>query len=243
MEDLTILNVDRHCDISSQLVQITHKIKLENTNASPTKTFLFTIEPDMAPHVSHVGASKDSVDLKVSKTTLQGNPNVLTYAIRLPTDLTKGKTMDIEVEVVVTHYLHPFPEEVTQKDKQFVKFIGNHYLYSPYKVVKQTTKVSLASKNVESFTKLKPSSQSDNVLTFGPYENIAPLSISECQVHYENNNPFLTITSLERTIEVSHWGNIAVEEKIEIVHTGAKLKVKSISSASFSICKLAQSFS
>lgn len=29
---------------------------------------------------------------------------------------------------------------------------------------------------------------------------------------------------MERVIELSHWGNIAVEENIEIVHTGAKLK-------------------
>ena len=27
-----------------------------------------------------------------------------------------------------------------------------------------------------------------------------------------------------RTIEVSHWGNIAVEETIDMYHTGAKLK-------------------
>jgi oligosaccharyltransferase complex subunit alpha (ribophorin I) len=80
----------------------------------------------------------------------------------------KGKTVDVEVETVYTHYIEPFPTEISQKDKQLVKYVGSHYLFSPYKVVKQTTKVTLASKNVESFTKLKPFSQSDNVLTFGP---------------------------------------------------------------------------
>jgi len=43
-------------------------------------------------------------------------------------------------------------------------------------------------------------------------------------VHYENNAPFLTITNLERVIEVSHWGNIAVEETIDLKHCGATLK-------------------
>lgn len=43
-------------------------------------------------------------------------------------------------------------------------------------------------------------------------------------IHYENNSPFLTVTRLERTIEISHWGNIAVEETIDIVHSGAELK-------------------
>lgn len=43
-------------------------------------------------------------------------------------------------------------------------------------------------------------------------------------VHYENNSPFLTVTRLERTVEVSHWGNIAVEEVVDVVHNGAVLK-------------------
>ena len=43
-------------------------------------------------------------------------------------------------------------------------------------------------------------------------------------IHYENNAPFLTITSLERVIEVSHWGNIAVEETVDLKHGGAILK-------------------
>lgn len=43
-------------------------------------------------------------------------------------------------------------------------------------------------------------------------------------LHYENHSPFLTVTRLERVIEVSHWGNIAVEETIDILHTGALLK-------------------
>lgn len=44
------------------------------------------------------------------------------------------------------------------------------------------------------------------------------------KIHFENNAPFLTISSITRTIEVSHWGNIAVEETIDLRHTGAVLK-------------------
>lgn len=44
------------------------------------------------------------------------------------------------------------------------------------------------------------------------------------KVHYENNSPFLTVTTMTRVIEVSHWGNIAVEETVDVSHTGAVLK-------------------
>ncbi len=43
-------------------------------------------------------------------------------------------------------------------------------------------------------------------------------------VHFETNVPFLAITRVERWIEVSHWGTLAIEEKIWIRHTGALLK-------------------
>ena len=47
--------------------------------------------------------------------------------------------------------------EITQREKQLVLFTGNHYVYSPYKVKSQTTKVQLPSSVVESYTKtLKP---------------------------------------------------------------------------------------
>jgi oligosaccharyltransferase complex subunit alpha (ribophorin I) len=163
--------------------------------------------------------------LKTTVVQIPGKTEALGYKIELAKELGKGQTVDLEVELVFTQHLIPFPSEITQKEKQFIKFIGNHYIYSPYNVKKQTTKVTLSSRTIESFTKLKPFSQSENTLSFGPYDNIVPFSQSELVAHYENNSPFLTITKLDRLIEVSHWGNVAVEEKIEIVHTGAKLKV------------------
>jgi oligosaccharyltransferase complex subunit alpha (ribophorin I) len=43
-------------------------------------------------------------------------------------------------------------------------------------------------------------------------------------VHFENNNAFLVVTRLERVLELSMWGNIAIEETIDVRHNGAKLK-------------------
>lgn len=47
----------------------------------------------------------------------------------------------------------------------------------------------------------------------------------EIVVHCENNTPFVVATDVVRVIEVSHWGNIAVEEAINVIHKGAELKV------------------
>merc|ERR1712080_557338 len=98
------------------------------------------------------------------------------------------------------------------------------YCYLAYPVTTQTTTVALASSNVESYTKTKPVSLSDSTITYGPYKDVAAFSSSELIVHGENNSPMLVVSSLSRVIEVSMWGNLAVEETIDVVNRGAELK-------------------
>jgi len=103
--------------------------------------------------------------------------------------------------------------------------LGNLYFYSPYVTEEQETLVQLASSNALSYTQtVKPVNKQDTHITYGPYTNIPANKREELAVHYENNSPFLTITSMIRHIELSHWGNIAIEETFDIYHSGAKLK-------------------
>ena len=67
--------------------------------------------------------------------------------------------------------------------------------------------------------------QSDSTIDYGPYDDIDAFTKDDkLVVHYEHNGPFLTVIRMERVIEVSHWGNIAVEETYHMRHTGAILK-------------------
>ena len=102
--------------------------------------------------------------------------------------------MDVTVDEVFVHAMNPFPTKITQSEKQYVLFSGNHYYYSPYKVKKQTTTVSLATSSVESHSKLKPTSLSDNAITYGPYSDVQAFSVNPMRVHFENNTPFLSVS-------------------------------------------------
>jgi len=130
----------------------------------------------------------------------------------------------LNVEAVYTKNIIPHPEQIKQNEKQLVKYSGLLYLFSPYKTVTQRTSIKLSSSNILSHTQIKPFSASANKIKYGPYENIEALSNETFFVHYENETPFMTVTHLERIIEVSHWGNIAVKENILLEHSGAKLK-------------------
>ena len=71
-------------------------------------------------------------------------------------------------------------------------------------------------------------SQTDSSITYGPYTNIEAFSenemVKKLVIHSENNNPMLVVTRLQRVLEISMWGNIAVEETIDVRHDGAALK-------------------
>ncbi|KAJ2940658.1 hypothetical protein O0L34_g14764 [Tuta absoluta] len=224
--DIKLKNVDRTIDISSQLVKISAKITLENTGSSPVKQFLLAVEPSLDKNLAFIGAKDNgNRDLRVSETSVKGKDEKAKFwRVELKDPINAGVSAVITTDAVFTKALQPYPTAITQQEDQLVKYIGNLYLYSPYQVASQKTNVVLNTKSVESFTKVKPFTQQDGTIQYGPYTAIAPFTEKELSVHYKNNSPFLTVTRLERLIEVSHWGNIAIEEVIEVEHTGAKLK-------------------
>ncbi|XP_046961692.1 dolichyl-diphosphooligosaccharide--protein glycosyltransferase subunit 1 [Vanessa cardui] len=223
--DIRIKNVDRSIDISSQLVKITSKVTLENTGKVPVKNFLLSVEGGAKNNLAFISAKDhNNKDLRLVETTVKGYDQVKFWRVELKEAINAASTAIIATESVYTKALQPFPTAITQQEDQLVKYNGNLYFYSPYNVVSQKTNVILNTKSVESFTKIKPFSQQDGTIAYGSYSNIAPFTEKELNIHYKNNSPFLTVTRLARLIEVSHWGNIAIEETVEIEHTGAKLK-------------------
>ena len=154
-----------------------------------------------------------------SASPISDRPHLGVYTIIMPA-LPVGDKCTVVVELVLAQVVLPYPREVSQNDQQLVQFLGNAYLISPYPSKSQTTTVKLPSSTIESFSRVSPTSSSDNELTYGPYADVAPYSTGKMNVHFENNGPFIVVAELERLIEVSHWGNIAVEEKIHIKHTG-----------------------
>jgi oligosaccharyltransferase complex subunit alpha (ribophorin I) len=226
--DLVVANVHRTVDLSSHLPKISSSITLENTGKTAVRSFLFLVDPTVSNHLSFIGAVVKSGDedqkLKVVQTSVASHPNEVFYRVDLTRVLDAGKQVTVDVETVYSHTLRPYPSQIAQSEKQFVQFTTSTYFPTPYKTTSQKTEVNCASKNIESYTRVKPVSASDSTITYGPFENKEPFTKGEIVIHYENNSPFLTVSEMTRLIEVSHWGNIAVEETLDMRHSGAQLK-------------------
>lgn len=224
--DLVVRNVERHIDLQSQLTKITTRVVLDNNSKDRAiQRFLFCLDGAQRKSLSYIAAHVEPGKLELKVTPIKtAEADKAFYSIELASHLAPRRTLTIEVETILTHELVPHPKQIAQQEKQLVKYTGNAYAYLPYAVTKQTTYVALPSRNIESYTKIKPVSQTGSAIAYGPFEKQPPFAYEELVVHFENNNKFLTVTKLERTIELSHWGNIAVEEHIDLLHTGALLK-------------------
>lgn len=163
-------NVECSIDLTTQLVKTQCKVTVENVAkkdlVGATYTFLLTVEQHKRLAFISV---KDALK-KELKTAEETVPEGVAFTVILNS---ASPTPVLNIETIFTKSLQPYPTQITQSERQFVRYFGNAYFYSPYKTLTQKTTVQLASKSVESYTTVKPSSQSDALITYGPYENVA----------------------------------------------------------------------
>ena len=146
------------------------------------------------------------------------------YEIELASPLSPKQKVDLVVNIALTNVISPFPKEIKQDEHQKVVYEDNAYFFTPYKVKSQITLVKLGTSAVESYTNtVKPVENKGNGIQYGPFRDVVPFTTAGVRLHYVNDRPCFVVSSVERTVEISHWGNLAVEEHYEIKHTGAKL--------------------
>lgn len=162
-------NVERSIDLTTQLVKIAYKITLENKSKKEFSgvAYTFAVPKEEREHLSYISI-RDALK-KELKTTEEKTADGSLYTVSVTSS---SPTPVLHIETVFSKSLHPYPTHITQNERQLVRYSGNAYFYSPYKTLTQKTTIQLASKSVESYTAVKPSTQSDGVITYGPYENV-----------------------------------------------------------------------
>lgn len=161
-------NVDRTIDLVSQLVKVSLKITLEHKSKKPITNYVFLVPLSECDKLSFISARDSSK--KELKTTLTRGANDCSFSMTLAGQ--SGNPV-VYIETIFSKHLEAFPTEITQAERQLVRYFGNAVFYSPFKTLSQKTTVHLASRNVESFTQVKPSAHSDTQIVYGPYENVA----------------------------------------------------------------------
>lgn len=177
-------NVERTIDLTTQLVKIQHKITLEHRTKHPfsSTAYVFAVPKDDRAGLAHLTARDGSK--KELKTTEEKTADGSLFTVLVTSS---SPTPVVHIETVYSKSLQPYPTQITQNERQLVRYFGSAYFYSPHKTISQKTTIQLASKSVESYTTVKPSSQVDGTITYGPYENIERKSTFQTPVIYRRH--------------------------------------------------------
>eukprot|EP01064_Diplonema_japonicum_P007119 TRINITY_DN14841_c0_g1_i1.p1 TRINITY_DN14841_c0_g1~~TRINITY_DN14841_c0_g1_i1.p1 ORF type:complete len:444 (+),score=132.32 TRINITY_DN14841_c0_g1_i1:54-1385(+) len=215
-------NVERKLDLSNAIVRSTTTVTAFN-NEEATDEYLFVVPESNVTRIAKLSVKVDKQEIPITETSRKGG-NVY-YTAKLKTKIANKASVTLKLRRSMVNSLRPFPPVVKQGESQFVDYNDNVYFLSPYATGKQTTTAKLASGTVESYSKVPPPViQRGDTIVFGEYKEVEPMKQGPLRVHFMNNKPFMKAVTLRRVIEVSMWGNLAVEEWYAIENHGAKLK-------------------
>lgn len=205
--------IDRIIDLSSQVVKITERIHVEDLDVGLYKIL---VEPSHRDRLAYIEATINGQVLPLVDKQ-DGSYDV---------DLTGKSPKPLTVTSVFTKLLQPYPAEITQGSRQFVLYSGSQTTLTPYQTKTITTKIKLPQgSRLESFTKATKMTTGTNKLVYGPFKDVPANNATPFSIHFENNSPFVAVTSLLRTVEVSPWAqSINIVNQVKVAHVGAKLK-------------------
>lgn len=135
-------------------------------------------------------------------------------AVQVP----KGKSVSVEVSASFTGVMAPNPKRILQEEKQMMEYEDTLYLLSPYPISSQTTTVLLpTTEAAASFSPKDKGADKDGKIVFEKLGAAKPWDATPMRAHFHHDKQFKKVVRLVREIEVSHWGNIYVEESYVIV--------------------------
>ncbi|XP_068666158.1 dolichyl-diphosphooligosaccharide--protein glycosyltransferase subunit 1B-like [Aristolochia californica] len=228
---IRITSAERRIDLTSPIVRAYLTLKVENIGISPASEILLAFPPTQAEHIALLKAAsvegkkkkRTHVELSIIPTESPDAPNgAKLFSISLLKLLKNGESATLDVSLILTHSLEPFPAEIGQSEPQLVYYRDSALMLSPYHVREQTMYIKTPTTKVESYTRVDPTVRSDTEIKYGRYEEHPPYSFSPVVVHFENNHPFAVVEELVREVEVSHWGSLQITEHYQLFHAGAR---------------------
>lgn len=211
-------------DISSQLVKVKERVTILNDRLEPATSYIYIVDPLRKDNLSYIEAEDDRENsLYVNKITT--NDSSVRFEIVFHNSISPDMTDTIDVHTVFINCLQSYPKSVKQHEKHFVVFKFNVYYYSLYFTELQTLVINAGPIDVNTLAgeTYRLANTSKDGLQYGPFNDKKSEAIYHTSIHYETNSPFLVVESLDRFIQISHWGYINTKDKVSLKHTGPKL--------------------
>lgn len=223
-QQLKIVNFERKINLKSQYAKVTDVIEVASTGGE-SSAILLCWPTSLAERLSRIRVTVDKERREVAPAAeappgdAGAGASCWSAAVRVP----KGDTLLVDVSAAFTGVMRPNPAKIGQDERQLVEYEDSLWAASPYSIKKQTTTILLPTRDIISVTPEDKATKSDTQITFN-LGSADPWSKEQLKVHFHHDKPFKKVAKLLREIQMSHWGNIYVEETYVIINAGAEHK-------------------
>lgn len=215
--------------VRSNVERWTVSVSLTNTAGSPAEKYFVALRDQDASRFSYGIATFESgitvhFDAPFSShpfTDVAGDTQI--FSIDFPSPLQPQANLKVTLKLVFTHPVQPVPEHVSMYDGIFVRYNSNAVFYSPYKTKQSKTTIETGSSSIVSFTETYEASKVRDKISYSVKE-IGAFSVRPVILHFKAEKPFVTMKTMVKEIEISQWGNVAIEEHYIVQNTAATLK-------------------
>jgi oligosaccharyltransferase complex subunit alpha (ribophorin I) len=226
--DITIQKVERRVDCQTQLCKIDTRLDIKNERDSQLKEFYFAI-PSESTETLRLFTVRDNYENSPSYTykildnlKIKNDYNATLYRIEFDSPLKPGQTKTLKTNEIHWGMMQPYPKQITSLEDQRVLLEDSVYYFTAYTVISQNTDYVLSA---------APISFSDSegrlrgpVLQYSISSTVGGFQRRPNKIHFENNTPFVVFKEVTKVIEVSHWGNINIQEFYKLANEGAAFK-------------------
>lgn len=196
---------------------------LRNDGSDSVSTLIFTLSEFKEGNWGDFYAKHENERLDYKRFSKSSSSEV-GCEIQLHESISSGDTYKVTFLYDLVQAIVPVPEKIGETGKQYLKFSGNQYYYSPYKTEKVSTKLSLGygAKGITVQPTGSHVKVSKTEVSIGPFETIASSTFEHYFVRFQADRGLLVAKSALKEFYVSHWGNIRVKEEYRLENRGAK---------------------
>ena len=232
-KDFVNSDVRRTINLKNSIIKIETTLTIKSQRVDPNFTYRFHLIKNHTQSLVYLKAVLKSIDgneevtgIKINRLTRIVDENFDFYEINF-----KNEPMNNEEErllFIQEEYfgrLQMLPKKITLKEDQYVLLQDTQNYVSVYNTIDQRTEIILPSDKtyIISYTELNAEKNSNGIIYYlnSPLNS---LNIVPFRIHYEHNHPLIVFNYGQKIFEVSHWGNVAIEERYQVENVGAKLE-------------------
>jgi len=223
--DFELIKVKRTITLQDQVIQAVSRITLKNVGTKPLSKFLICFRESARRKVGFV-LPEDEDQNKLIHRKLPVENDIVTFRISALTAINPDEEFVVKISAVLGNAYEPLPRQKELLERQWLYAEDSIRMCSPYKVHDQVTVVKMRDNKLVSIDPTpNEEKKSEATYTYGPFKD-TPANYNEgtIRMHFRNLKHQCYFTNVDREIEVSHWGNIAVVEKYNLKNGGAELK-------------------